>query len=61
MTDDYSDIPYGKTFGYCNLCRQYEIQNFGTLHDEKHHVEACSKMECLHPAFYIKEKPENEK
>lgn len=57
---DYSDIPYGFTFGYCKLCRQYEIQHFGDLHDEKNHIEACSRAGCLHPAFYIKTKGESD-
>ena len=40
--------------GYCLLCRQKEIELYGTVLNDSgpRHIKACLAAGCLHPAFY---------
>jgi hypothetical protein len=40
--------------GYCALCREQEIEDYGTILNtaDSRHQEACVKAGCRHPAVY---------
>ena len=41
--------------GYCDLCRQYEKNNYSEVLSKMNHKHftACKEANCLHPVFYI--------
>lgn len=43
-----------RTAGYCQLCRAYEIDQYGTVLNtaDARHERACKKAGCKHPPFY---------
>lgn len=48
-----------KTSGYCQLCRQKEIELYGMVLDsgDYRHLKACEAAGCCHPPYYIGKTP----
>lgn len=49
------EIPKNLMAGYCKLCREKEVELYGTvlvISDLAKHEDACKQAGCRHPAFY---------